>query len=96
MLAEKHNGCTDYTVDDVSMWKDHSEFITTDFKGISKTITRNIHILKAIILAGCAYRINKVFVDKNGKHAYSFWTCPEIDNVKSEGNRVSREKWEKR
>lgn len=95
-FAEEHNGNIDYTVDDVSMWKDHSEFITQDLKGVSKSITRNIHILKTIILSGYAYRINKVFVDKSGKRVYSFYTCPEIDNIKSEGDKISHEKWEKR
>ena len=95
-FSEEHNGCTDYTVDDVSMWKDHSEFITQNYKECAKIITRNMHILKNIILSGYAYRINKVFVDKSSKRAYSFYTCPEIDNIKSEGDRVSHEKWEKR
>ena len=27
---------------------------------------------------------------------YSFYTCPEIDNIKSEGDKISHEKWEKR
>lgn len=55
-----------------------------------------MYILKTIILSGYAYRINKVFVDKSGKRAYSFYTCPEIDKIKAEGDRVSREKWEKK
>lgn len=95
-FAEEHDGVIDYTVDNVSMWKDHSEFIAQNYKEFTKTITRNMHILKSIILSGYAYRINKVFVDKSGKRAYSFYTCPEIENIKSEGDRVSREKWEKR
>ena len=32
----------------------------------------------------------------SGKRAYSFYTCPEIENIKSEGDRVNREKWEKK
>lgn len=95
-FAEEHGGSTNYTVDDISMWKDHAEFITQDFKELPKTVTRNIVVLKEIILAGYAYRINKVFVDKSGKRAYSFYTCPEIDKIKAEGDKVSREKWEKK
>lgn len=95
-FAEEHNGCTDYTVDDVSMWKAHSEFITKDFKDISKTITRNINILKDIVLSGNAYRINKIFVDKSGKRVFRFYSCSEIEKIKAEGDKASQERWEKK
>lgn len=65
-------------------------------KNVDKIVTRNINVLKQIILSGNAYRINKVFVDKSGKHVYRFYTYPEIGKIKSEGDKIRHEKWEKK
>lgn len=95
-FADEHCGSTEHTIDDVSLWKDHTDFITSDVKDVGKIVTRNINVLKKIILSGNAYRINKVFVDKSGKRVYRFYTCPEIEKIKSEGDKISHEKWEKK
>lgn len=95
-FAEEHCGSTEHTVDDVSLWKDHADFITKEVKDVDKTITRNINILKDIVLSGNAYRINKIFVDKSGKRVFRFYSCPEIEKIKAEGDKASHERWEKK
>lgn len=95
-FAEEHCGSTEHTVDDVSLWKDHADFITKEVKDVDKTITRNISILKDIVLSGNAYRINKIFVDKSGKRVFRFYSCPEIEKIKVEGDKASHERWEKK
>lgn len=95
-FAEEHGGSTEHTIDDVSLWKDHADFITSDVKDVGKIVTRNINVLKQIILSGNAYRINKVFVDKSGKRVYRFYTCPEIEKIKTECDRISHERWKKK
>jgi len=95
-FTEEHGGSTGHTIDDVVLWKDHAEFITSNVKDVDKIVTRNINVLKQIILSGNAYRINKVFVDKSGKRVYKFYTCSEIEKIKAEGDRISHERWEKK
>lgn len=95
-FADEHNGSTEHTIDDVALWKNHTDFITSNVKDAGKIVTRNINVLKQIILSGNAYRINKVFVDKSGKRVYRFYTCPEIEKIKAEGDRISHERWERK
>lgn len=49
---------------------------------LKKIVTRNISIVKEIVMSGYAYRINRVFIDKGGKRVYRFYTCPEIEKSK--------------
>ena len=95
-FADLHNGSIEHTVDDTSLWKNHADFITNDNKDDSKVVTRNIHVLKEIVLSGYAYRINKIFVDKNGKRVFRFYSCPEIEKIKNDGDKASHDRWEKK
>lgn len=95
-FAELHNGSTEHTVDDTKLWENHADFITNENKDDSKVVTRNIHVLKEIVLSGYAYKINKIFVDKNGKRVFRFYSCPEIEKIKTEGDKASYDRWEKK
>lgn len=95
-FSEKHCGGTNHTVDDVSLWKDNVGFITSDKQGIDTIITRNIHIVKSIIQYGYGYRINKIYIDKSGKRVFRFYSCPEIETIKADGDKVSHDKWERK
>ena len=95
-FAEEHCGGTGCTSDDPVLWKDHVDFLTAEKKPSKTIITRNFKILKDIVLSGYACRINKVFVDKNGKRVYRFYSCPEIEKIKADGDKASHERWEKK
>ena len=95
-FSEAHSGDIEHTADDVSLWKAHSEFITQNVKDTSKVVTRNMSVLKQIVLSGNVYRINKVFTDKSGKRVYRFFSCPEIEKIKVEGDKISHERWKKK
>jgi hypothetical protein len=94
--ADTHNGITDHTTDNEELWKEHSDFITTNKSDIKKIVTRNISIVKEIVMSGYAYRINRVFIDKGGKRVYRFYTCPEIEKIKEDGDKISHDRWEKK
>lgn len=95
-FTEEHCGGTGHAVDDFALWKDHVDFLTTEKKPSKMIITRNFKILKDIVLSGYACRLNKVFVDKNGKRVYRFYSCPEIEKIKAEGDKASHERWAKK
>ena len=95
-FADVHNGITDHTADNEEVWKDYSTFVATDRNEIKKVVTRNISILKEIVMSGYAYRINRVFIDKGGKRVYRFYTCPEIEKIKEDGDKISHDRWEKK
>ena len=95
-FADAHNGITDHTADNEEIWKEYSTFVATDRNKIKKVVTRNIIILKEIVMSGYAYRINKVFIDKGGKRVYRFYTCPEIEKIKEDGDKISHDRWEKK
>lgn len=93
-FSEEHCGCTNHTVDSVSLWTDKVNFITGNKQGINTIVTRNIHVVKTIIQYGYGYRINRIYKDNSGKRVFKFYSCPEIETIKADGDKISHAKWE--